>query len=53
MLGQLVKNRPDDPNSPESWFNEAVKNNPSSAMAYTVRAAFYQRNKENSRALVI
>ena len=43
MLGRLTKQRPDDiPDSPESWFDEAVKNNPSSALAYTVRAAFYQ-----------
>ena len=53
MLGQLIYDRPDDfPDSPgEHWFNEAVKNNPSSALAYTVRAGFYQRNKEISKAL--
>jgi tetratricopeptide (TPR) repeat protein len=51
-LGQLVESRPDDiTDSPERWFNEAVKINPSSALAYTVRAGFYKRNKEISKAL--
>ena len=51
LLGQLTQSRPDDfPDLPqgEHWFNEAVKKNPSSALAYTVRAGFYRRNKEFS-----
>jgi len=51
-LGQLTKQRPDDiPDSPESWFDEAVKNNPSSALAYIARAAFYQGSNDIPKAL--
>ncbi|MFZ2147116.1 MAG: tetratricopeptide repeat protein [Sedimentisphaerales bacterium] len=55
-LGQLTEQRPDDfpppPNdSPAGWFDEAVNNNPSSALAYIVRAGFYRRNKDNAKAL--
>ncbi|MBN1806099.1 MAG: tetratricopeptide repeat protein [Sedimentisphaerales bacterium] len=51
-LGQLAENRPDDvTDSPERWFNEAVKINPTSALAYTVRAGFYKRSKEIPKAL--
>jgi len=51
-LGQLTKSRPDDvPDSPESIFNEAVNKNPSSALAYTVRAGFYRISKEFSKVL--
>jgi tetratricopeptide (TPR) repeat protein len=52
ILGRLIERQPDDiPGSAESWFNEAVNKNPSSALAYTVRAGFYRRNKEFSKAL--
>ncbi|MHC4244199.1 MAG: tetratricopeptide repeat protein, partial [Planctomycetota bacterium] len=50
ILGQLTEQRPDDFPDPVQWFDEAVKNNPSSALAYTVRAGFYQRNKDRSKA---
>jgi tetratricopeptide (TPR) repeat protein len=53
LLGQLTEERPDDfPDLPqgEHWFNEAVKKNPSSALAYTIRAGFY-RDKDFSKAL--
>jgi len=53
-LGQLTEQRPDDfldPNdSPAHWFDEAVNNNPSSALAYIVRAGFY-RAKDSAKAL--
>jgi len=51
-LGQLTEQRPADfPDPPEYWFSEAVKNNPSSALAYIIRAAFLLRNKDKSKAL--
>jgi len=50
-LGRLCENRPDDfPHHPEHWFNEAIKNNPSSALAYIIRADFYLRNQNKSQA---
>lgn len=54
-LGQLTEQRPEDfpdPNRPADWFfNEAVKNNPSSALAYIMRAAFHLRSNDSPRAL--
>jgi tetratricopeptide (TPR) repeat protein len=51
-LCQLIEQRPEDfPEEPAHWFNEAVKNNPSSALAYIVRAGFYRRSKDASKAL--
>jgi len=51
-LGQFTQQRPEDfPGSPSHWFNEAVKNNPSSALAYIVRAGFYLRNMDKPNAL--
>ncbi len=53
-LGKLTEDRPDDfPDLPHGvhWFNEAINKNPSSALAYTIRAGFYQ-NKDISKALV-
>ncbi|MBW7992481.1 MAG: tetratricopeptide repeat protein [Planctomycetes bacterium] len=50
-LGWLTKQRPDDiPDSPESWFDEAVQNNPSVALAYIARAGFYQ-SEDSDKAL--
>ncbi len=52
MLGRLALQRPEDFNEPaEYWFNEAVRNNPSSAMAYIVRANFYMSTKEQAKVL--
>lgn len=53
-LGYLTEDRPDDfPDLPrgEYWFNEAVNNNPSSALAYISRAGFYRRSKDNAKTL--
>jgi len=51
-LGQLIELRPEDfPDSPASWFNGAVDNNPSSALAYIVRAGFHRRSKNIAKAL--
>jgi len=52
-LGRLVEQRPKDfPNVPPiHWFDRAVENNPSSALAYLVRAAFYRRNGDVPGAL--
>jgi tetratricopeptide (TPR) repeat protein len=51
-LAQLTEQRPDDfPGSPDYWFNQAVENNPSSALAYIIRAGFHLRNKDNLKAL--
>ncbi|MHC4533297.1 MAG: tetratricopeptide repeat protein [Planctomycetota bacterium] len=55
MLGKIIEQHPDDfpdPNdSPAHWFDKAVQNNPSSALAYIARAGFYQRNEDRSNAL--
>jgi tetratricopeptide (TPR) repeat protein len=41
-LGQLAKQRPGDISEPpEHWFNEAVRKNPSNALAYIARAGFH------------
>ena len=51
-LGQLAEQRPEDfPDPPDHWFDEAVKNNPSAALAYTMRAGFHLRNKDRFKAL--
>jgi len=51
-LGQLAEKRPENfPEPPSHWFNEAVKNNPSSALAYTIRATHYLRNENRLKAL--
>ena len=51
-LGQLVEQRPTDfREAPLQWFDEAVKNNPSSALAYVVRAGFHRRSENPSLAL--
>ena len=51
-LGQLTEQRPEDfPDSPAHWFDEAVNNNPSSALAYIVRAGFHRRSKDIAKAL--
>ena len=51
-LGQLTEQRPQSfPDLPDHWFNEAVKNNPSSALAYIIRAGFHLRSKNRLKAL--
>jgi tetratricopeptide (TPR) repeat protein len=51
-LGQLAELRPEDfAVNGEYWFNEAVKNNPSSAQAYIIRGAFYLRHGQLNKAL--
>jgi len=41
-LGQLTKHYPEEfPGESVSWFNKAIKNNPSSSHAFIARAAFY------------
>ncbi|GAH30568.1 unnamed protein product, partial [marine sediment metagenome] len=51
-LGQLAEQRPGDfPDSAAHLFNEAVNNNPSSALAYIIRAAFHLRSKDRPKAL--
>jgi len=39
------------PQTPAHWFDQAVENNPTSALAYVVRAAFYLRSQDKTRAL--
>ena len=52
ILGQLTEQRPEDfPDSPARWYNEAVSNNPSSALAYIVRAGFHRRAKDSDQVL--
>ena len=51
-LGLLTEQRPESfPEPPEHWFNEAVKNNPSSSLAYISRAGFYTRSRDRAKAL--
>jgi len=51
-LGQLMEQRPQDfTDQPKRWYDEAVEKNPSSALAYIVRAAFYLRSGDRSKAL--
>jgi len=51
-LGELTEQRPQDfASSAAHWFNQAVKNNPSSALAYISRAGFYLRSTDRTKAL--
>ena len=51
-LGQLTEQRPRDfQDPPDQWYNQAVNNNPSSALAYVSRAGFYLRQKDIAKAL--
>ena len=51
-LGQLVEQRPQDfEEAPVHFFDKAVENNPSSALPYIIRAAFYRRHEAIPRAL--
>jgi len=50
-LGQLTEQRPEDFPDSNDWFDEAVKNNPSSALAYIVRAGFHRRTNDSAKAL--
>ena len=52
VLGQLAEQRPEDlPESAADLFDKAVKNNPSLALAYIIRAAFYLRGNDRPKAL--
>ena len=52
-LGKLIEQRPGDfKDSPSQWYNQAVEKNPSSALAYIIRAGFYRRSEDFSSALV-
>ena len=51
-LGQLIEQRPNDfLDTPAYWFNQAVEVNPSSALAYIIRASFYLRKRDVNEAL--
>ncbi len=51
-LGQLIEQHPEEfPEQASDCFDEAIKNNPSSALAYLIRASFRQRNKAEIQAL--
>ncbi len=51
-LGQLTEQRPEVLSEPPGyWFNQAVKNNPSAALAYIIRAGYYLRSEDNPKAL--
>jgi len=51
-LGQLIERYPEEfPDEAVTWYDTAVKNNPSSALAYIVRAGFYLRNNDPSKAI--
>jgi len=51
-LGQFAGQKPEYvPDPAVYWFNQAVKQNPSSALAYIIRACFHLRNKDRDQAL--
>ena len=51
-LGQLIEQRPEDfTDKPSQWFDQAVQNNPTSALAYIIRAGFYRRSQNLPKAL--
>lgn len=53
ILGKLTEYRPEDfPQSSQIWYDEAVKNNPSSPEAYIIRGAYYLRHGDTVKALV-
>ncbi len=52
VLGQLIEQRPEDfSQAPRLWFDEAIKNNSSSALAYIIRGSFYLRTNDKVKAL--
>jgi tetratricopeptide (TPR) repeat protein len=51
-MGRLAEKRPEKTSeTPQYWFDQAVKTNPSDAVAYIVRASYYLRKGDKSRAL--
>jgi len=51
-LGQLAEQRPQDyPESAIHWFDQAITNNPFSALAYISRAGFHLRSEAKEKAL--
>jgi tetratricopeptide (TPR) repeat protein len=51
-LAQLTEQRPRDFVEPAAhWYDLSVKNNPSSALAYIIRAGFYLRNNDRAKVL--
>lgn len=52
VLGQLTEHRGEDFAQPSQfWFNEAVRNNPSSPEAYIIRGAYYLRHGDKAKNL--
>ena len=50
--GQLAEQHPEEFSKPASyWYNEAVKNNSTSALVYIVRAGYYRRIKNFDSAI--
>jgi len=52
MLERIAEQLGDESaQTPAHWFDEAVKNNPTTALAYVVRAGFYLRGADKTKAL--
>jgi tetratricopeptide (TPR) repeat protein len=53
LLGDLAEERPDDANQPASgsWYDEAVKQNPDSALAYAIHALSRLRARDPNGAI--
>ena len=52
VLGRLTEHHPADISiTAEYWFNEMVKNNPSSASGFIARAGYYLRKRETAKAI--
>jgi tetratricopeptide (TPR) repeat protein len=51
-LGQIIERHPDEfSEQAADWYDQAVEKNPSSALAYVVRAGYYIRNNDRQKAL--
>jgi tetratricopeptide (TPR) repeat protein len=51
-MGHLAEKRPDNiSETPQFWFDQAVKTNPSDAEAYIIRASYYLKKGNTSGAL--
>lgn len=51
FMGRIAELRPETAGDPAKWFDEAVSKNPNSALAYTVRAAYYLRQDDTGKAI--
>jgi tetratricopeptide (TPR) repeat protein len=53
MLGRLADERSTDVNAPAGWYDQAIKANPQSAMAYIIRGVFHRQPRHWDPALAM